>query len=78
MADADYDLEEWLERYAVEAQDMSEHGEDNEDNDNEGDSDLDNDKDKDKNSEDGKLGAGDDVTFSSSITLKPLNFLHKP
>ena len=60
MADADYDLEEWLERYAVEAQDMSEHGEDNEDNDNEGDSDLDNDKDKDKNSEDGKLGAGDD------------------
>ena len=60
VADADYDSEEWLERYAVEAQNMSEHREDNEDNDNEGDSDLDNDKDEDENSEDGNLGAGDD------------------
>ena len=59
-ADADHDSEEWLERYAVEAQDMSEYGEDDEDDDDEGDSDLDDDKDEDENSEDGNLGAGDD------------------
>ena len=59
-ADVDYDSEEWLERYAVEAQDMSEHGEDDEDNDDEGGSDLDDNEDKEKNSEDGNLGAGDD------------------
>lgn len=61
-ADADYDSEEWLERYAVEAQDMSEYGEDDEDDDDEGDSDLDDDEDEDEdeNSEDGNLGAGDD------------------
>ena len=59
-ADTDYDSDEWLERYGVEAQDMSEHGEEEEDDDdNEGDSDLDNNEAEDNNSEGENLGAGD-------------------